>query len=84
MVPTLLEGGERLAAAGCDRVDVLPLFLGAGGHVRKDLPELLNELSAAHPGVQWRLQRAIGEVEGVVEAMALAALALTLASEASP
>ena len=84
MTPTLHEGGERLAAAGCDRVDVVPLFLGAGGHVRKDLPELLNELAAAHPNVQWRLQKAIGEVDSVVEAMALAALALTLASETSP
>jgi sirohydrochlorin cobaltochelatase len=83
MTPTLREGGERLAAAGCDRVDVLPLFLGAGGHVRKDLPALLTELSAAHPSVQWRLQTAIGEVDSVVEAMALAALALTLASEPS-
>jgi sirohydrochlorin cobaltochelatase len=84
MAPTLREGGERLAEAGCDRVDVVPLFLGAGGHVRKDLPELLNELAAAHPGVSWRLQKAIGEVDSVVEAMALAALALTRASEASP
>jgi sirohydrochlorin cobaltochelatase len=83
MTPTLREGGERLAASGCDRVDVLPLFLGAGGHVRKDLPALLTELSAAHPSVQWRLQTAIGEVDSVVEAMALAALALTLASEPS-
>jgi sirohydrochlorin cobaltochelatase len=84
MTPTLREGGERLAAAGCTQVDVVPLFLGAGGHVRKDLPELLNELAAAHPGVQWRLQRAIGEVDSVVEAMALAALALTLAGGSSP
>ena len=84
MAPTLREGGERLAAAGCMQVDVVPLFLGAGGHVRKDLPELLNELAAAYPGVQWRLQKAIGEVDSVVEAMALAALALTSPSEARP
>jgi sirohydrochlorin cobaltochelatase len=77
MAPTLREGGERLAAAGCTRVDVVPLFLGAGGHVRKDLPALLEELAAAHPAVQWQLQAAIGEVDSVVEAMALAALALT-------
>jgi sirohydrochlorin cobaltochelatase len=77
MAPSLREGGERLAAAGCTRVDVLPLFLGAGGHVRKDLPALLAELAAAHPTVQWRLQAAIGEADSVVEAMALAALTLT-------
>ena len=77
MPPTLGEAGTGLAAAGCTRVDVVPLFLGAGGHVRKDLPELLGALRAAHPSVRWQLRPAIGEIESVVSAMADAALALT-------
>ena len=77
MTPTLREAGESLAVAGCTHVDVIPLFLGAGGHVRKDLPELLAELAAAHPQVQWRLRRAIGEVDSVIEAMARAAVLLS-------
>ncbi|WP_280150384.1 CbiX/SirB N-terminal domain-containing protein [Piscinibacter sp. XHJ-5] len=75
MRPDLLEGGRRLAAAQCERVDVVPLFLGAGGHVRKDIPELLIQLESAHPAVHWELRPAIGEVDSVVEAMAMAALA---------
>jgi sirohydrochlorin cobaltochelatase len=75
MQPGLAEGGHRLAALGCERVDVVPLFLGAGGHVRKDLPALLGELSAAHSGVRWELRPAIGEIDSVIEAMAQAALA---------
>lgn len=74
MTPGLVEGGKRLAAAGCVHVDVVPLFLGAGGHVRKDIPELFAQLEAAHPGVHWDLRPAIGEVEIVVEAMAQASL----------
>ena len=77
MAPSLREAGEMLVGAGCTRVDVVPLFLGAGGHVRKDLPELLAELSAAHPRVQWHLQRAIGEVDSVIDAMARAAFQLS-------
>ena len=73
MSPTLIDAGHALAAAGCERVDVVPLFLGAGGHVRKDLPALLDELRAAHPGVRWQLQRAIGEQADVIDAMARAA-----------
>ena len=84
MAPTLLEGGARLATAGCAVVDVVPLFLGAGGHVRKDLPALLDTLAAAHPGVRWQLRPAIGEVDSVVQAMALAALALTTMPFAPP
>jgi sirohydrochlorin cobaltochelatase len=74
MPPTLVEGGRRLATAGCTRVDVVPLFLGAGGHVRKDLPALLAELAAAHASVQWELRPAIGEVDAVIEAMASSSL----------
>jgi sirohydrochlorin cobaltochelatase len=76
MAPTLHEGGERLVAAGCTVVDVIPLFLGTGGHVRKDLPGLLDALAAEHGFVHWRLRAAIGEVDSVVQAMAEAALAL--------
>jgi sirohydrochlorin cobaltochelatase len=77
MTPSLREAGQALAESGCTRVDVVPLFLGAGGHVRKDLPELLAELAGAYPGVQWHLQRAIGERDSVIEAMALAATLFT-------
>lgn len=74
MTPGLVEAGAALAAQGCVRVEVLPLFLGAGGHVRKDLPMLLEQIRAAHPGVDWVLRPAIGEDDAVVEAMAQCAL----------
>ena len=74
MSPTLIAAGHAMAAAGCERIDVLPLFLGAGGHVRKDLPVLLDELRAAHPAIRWQLQRAVGEQPGVIDAMAQAAV----------
>ena len=79
MSPDIAGAAQRLAKAGCTRVSVVPLFLGAGGHVRKDLPALLNELSARHSTVQWTLCPAIGEVPAVIEAMASSALALSAA-----
>jgi len=75
MAPDLVEAGGGLAAAGCSAVDVVPLFLGAGGHVRKDIPRLLQRLRDAHPQVQWTLRPSIGEAPGVIAAMADAALA---------
>ena len=54
---------------------MVPLFLGAGGHVRRDIPQLLAELEAAHPQVHWELRPAIGEAESVIAAMAEASLA---------
>jgi sirohydrochlorin cobaltochelatase len=74
MSPGLVEAGHSLAAQGCSRVEVVPLFLGAGGHVRKDLPALLDTLREAHPQVQWLLRPAVGEDDAVIAAMAAAAL----------
>lgn len=79
MTPGLVEAGQALVLSGCEQVDVVPLFLGAGGHVRKDLPLLLDELAALHPLIRWRLRGAIGEIDSVIDAMAQAAHALTLA-----
>ncbi len=74
MTPDLVTAGTSLVAAACTEVDVVPLFLGSGGHVRKDIPVLMARLAAAHPGTQFRLRPAIGEAEGVIAAMAAAAL----------
>jgi sirohydrochlorin cobaltochelatase len=74
MAPDLPEAGRALAGAGCEHVDVVPLFLGAGGHVRNDLPALVEGLAAACPAVRWRLQTAVGEADAVIDAMALVAL----------
>jgi sirohydrochlorin cobaltochelatase len=74
MSPDLDAAGAALVQAGCREVAVLPLFLGAGGHVRKDLPERLQRLRAAHPDVRWALQPAAGESPRLVEALAQVAL----------
>jgi sirohydrochlorin cobaltochelatase len=76
MPPSMIEAGAELAAAGCSRIDVVPLFLGAGGHVRKDVPGLFAQLQAAHPGVRFTLHRALGESPAVISAMAVAAATL--------
>jgi sirohydrochlorin cobaltochelatase len=75
MRPDLREAVDRLAAEGAARVDIVPLFLGTGGHVRKDLPALVDALRALHPGVAIGLHPAIGENEAVIAAIAQAALA---------
>jgi sirohydrochlorin cobaltochelatase len=78
MAPSLPDAGAELAAAGCTRVDVLPLFLGAGGHVRKDLPALVDALAVAWPAVRWRLQAPVGEAEAVIAVMASVAISRML------
>jgi sirohydrochlorin cobaltochelatase len=76
MAPTMADAVAELVAGGCERVAVLPLFLGTGGHVRRDLPIMLEALRTEHPGVQFALHAAVGEFDAVAAAMAGVALAL--------
>ena len=84
MRPSLAEAADQLAARGCQQVTVVPLFLGAGGHVRKDLPQLMTRMREAHPAINWRLSPAAGETDIVVHALAQAAWSLAHAEMASP
>jgi sirohydrochlorin cobaltochelatase len=74
MTPDLRAAGQALVARGCTAVDVVPLFLGAGGHVRKDVPVLMQALAADHPQVRWTLKAAIGEHPALIEVMARSAM----------
>ncbi len=74
--PDLAQAGKQLVREGHDRIDIVPLFLGSGGHVRNDVPRLVAELQAQNPSVTWTLHPAIGELSAVIEAMAQAVLAL--------
>ncbi len=76
MAPDIRAAAADLVHDGCTQIDVLPLFLGAGGHVRKDLPPLLDELRAQHAGVAFTLHPAVGESRRLIAAMADIALAL--------
>jgi sirohydrochlorin cobaltochelatase len=77
MPPTLAEAGAELCAAGCRHIGVLPMFLGTGGHLRNDLPPMIEQLRRAHPDVRWTLHAAVGEIDAVAQAMAAAAVALS-------
>jgi sirohydrochlorin cobaltochelatase len=76
MQPDLETVGYELADLGCTRVDVVPLFLGAGGHVRRDVPVQVDKLRASHAGIAWKLHDAVGETAHVIAALADSALEL--------
>ncbi len=76
MSPGIDEAAAGLVDAGCTRVHVLPLFLGTGGHVRRDVPVLLDGLRARHgDAVEWLLHAPLGEHDAVLQAMRDACLA---------
>jgi sirohydrochlorin cobaltochelatase len=74
MTPSLGDAAAELCAAGCRTVSVLPLFLGQGGHLKRDLPQLVQRLHATHPEVRFVLRHAAGEHAALIAAMASVAV----------
>ncbi len=72
--PDLPTAAKRLIADGARSLRVVPLFLGMGKHVREDLPQLVDALRAAHPGVVFSLAPAVGETTEVIDLLADIAL----------
>jgi sirohydrochlorin cobaltochelatase len=68
--PDLLAAIAALAAKGHRAIRVVPLFLGPGGHLRRELPQILEAARDAHPGVTIDATPPAGEDPGVVEALA--------------
>ena len=70
MTPDLPGAVAAQAAEGCDTVTVVPVFFGQGGHIRRDLPEIVERCRAAHPGLKIHCATAVGEDDAVLDAVA--------------
>lgn len=70
MAPSLADCVAGLVAADIRRIAVLPMFIAQGGHLKRDLPQLLAGLADRFPGVELALAPAVGESDPVVAAMA--------------
>ena len=72
--PTLDESIDCLAGQGMTEIVVVPVFIGAGRHVLKDLPQLAANAMDRHPDLEITLAAPVGEAPEVVDAMAAYAL----------
>lgn len=70
MQPDLTSAAAQLVAAGVDRIRVVPIFLGQGGHLRRDLPLLIENLGAQFPEAKFSYASAAGEDPEVLDAIA--------------
>ena len=68
--PDLSSTVENLMMQGKTHVRIVPMFLGVGRHAREDLPQLVTDLMAAYPQVQFELLPAIGEHPAMIQLMA--------------
>ena len=76
MQPNLRDCAELLLSDGFERIIVLPMFIAQGGHLKQDIPRLIEDLRQRHPQAGFELACAVGEAESIVQAMAAHVLAL--------
>ncbi|KQQ42344.1 cobalamin biosynthesis protein CbiX [Duganella sp. Leaf126] len=69
MSPRLPEMVAEMAAQGIDDVTVVPVFLGQGGHVLRDLPLMVEQLRIDHPQLSFKVVGAAGEDAKVLDAL---------------
>ena len=70
MKPTLDEAVDSAVAKGARRVRIVPVFLGVGGHLKTDLPRLVEAARARHAGLEIVLEQTIGERKEITDAIA--------------
>jgi sirohydrochlorin ferrochelatase len=68
--PGIEEGGARCVARGAERVVLVPYFLSAGTHVRRDLAAARDRLAARFPAVEFRLAEPLGRHPLVLDVVA--------------
>ena len=69
MQPDLTGAAAQLVSAGVDTIRVVPIFLGQGGHLRRDLPLLIDGLRVQFPRAKFEYAPAVGEDPEVLDAI---------------
>jgi sirohydrochlorin cobaltochelatase len=69
MEPRLPAQVAELVAAGVTGMTIVPVFLGQGGHLLRDLPLMVDQLQQDHPQLTIEVAGAVGEDPDVIRAM---------------
>ncbi|RYF80888.1 MAG: cobalamin biosynthesis protein CbiX [Comamonadaceae bacterium] len=72
--PDLQTAAAELVAEGITSLQVLPLFLGMGHHVREDLPRRAAQVQAAFPSIAVTLRQAVGQHDWLIDTLTRIAL----------
>lgn len=74
MNPNLTDVVGQLVDQGVQEIVIYPMFIAAGSHLKKDLPELVKRLCDQYPNLRITLQAAAGEQMPVQQSIATQAL----------
>jgi sirohydrochlorin cobaltochelatase len=72
MQPSLPACAASLHGEGMRSLRVVPVFLGTGGHLKEDLPNLVATIRKSYPDMEIAVEPPIGEQPEVIAAIARA------------
>jgi sirohydrochlorin cobaltochelatase len=70
MSPSLHDAVAAMAAQGITHIDIAPMFLGVGAHMREDFPAIMAELRVHYPQVSLAVLPVLGESETLLQRIA--------------
>ncbi len=70
MQPGLADTVKNLAQKDFSRITLIPLFMAQGGHLKKDLPLMLDDIRNDNPAVNISVTPPIGESDDILSLIA--------------
>ncbi|MDU0810576.1 MAG: CbiX/SirB N-terminal domain-containing protein [Burkholderia sp.] len=70
MSPSLEKAVLAYSTEYCKRITIIPVFFGQGGHLKKDLPKLIDKCRTEHQDIEIFCSMAVGQDDSVVTAIA--------------
>ena len=70
MRPSFDEAVDCLVRQGAGEIVVVPIFMAAGSHIKKDLPQMAANAMDRHAGLEITLAAPVGEAGPVLAALA--------------
>lgn len=68
--PSIHEGFKKCIQKGATEITIVPIFLLAAGHIKKDIPEILTSLRNQYPNVKVTVKDPFGVQEEILDAIA--------------
>lgn len=68
--PLIEEGFETCVERGATEIDVVPLFLLAAGHIKRDIPEALSPFIAKYPTIPVKIKNPFGVQDVILDGVA--------------
>lgn len=67
--PLIEEGFLRCVDRGATEITIVPLFLLAAGHIKEDIPQVLNSLCKRYPSIDVRVRDPLGIKDKILDAI---------------